>query len=106
MIPRSAYRLVLPHVPIGTLATGSSDRSRGERRALTLARWLHIGLLMKTMMTMTKMNTLKVGDRIRSADAGCDNESGRVVAIDGDMVEVAWESGVRTWTPALGLERE
>lgn len=44
---------------------------------------------------MAKATELKVGQRV---EGGCgeDHDTGRVQAIDGDQVTVAWDSGVVT----------
>jgi hypothetical protein len=57
------------------------------------------------MNTTTKLTE---GDRIE-AGKGEDRETGNVLAVDGDMVTVGWDSGVRTTQTvaeleALGLE--
>lgn len=44
---------------------------------------------------------VQVGDMVEGGNEGTeDHDTGRVVAIDGDQVTVAWDSGVRTTQPA------
>lgn len=52
------------------------------------------------------MATLNVGDKVHGGTIPEDFDCGRVVAVDGDQVTVAWESGVTTTQPADLLESQ
>ena len=49
---------------------------------------------------------LAVGDRVEGGNNAEDYDTGRVIAVDGDQVTVAWDSGVRTTNPASTLRPE
>ena len=46
--------------------------------------------------------TIKAGDMVM-ADAGDDTDTGRVLAVTGDVAVVGWDSGVKTTCPVGGL---
>jgi hypothetical protein len=51
-------------------------------------------------------STMTIGSRVEGGDIVDDYDTGTVVAISGDQLEVAWDSGVRTTQPAAILRSE
>jgi hypothetical protein len=49
---------------------------------------------------MMKVQELKIDDRVQGGQIPDDYDTGRVVAIDGEQVTVAWDSLVETTQPA------
>ena len=53
------------------------------------------------------MTQFNVGDRVEGGKYGTeDYDTGRVVAIDGDVVTIAWDTLVQTTAPADALRPE
>jgi len=52
-------------------------------------------------------NKYSYGDRVEGGEIGTeDYDTGRVVDVDGDQVEVSWDSGVVTWQHVSTLRAE
>ena len=46
---------------------------------------------------MANVNEINVGDKVEGGTVGTeDYDTGRVVSVNGDQIEVAWGSGART----------